>query len=41
MPDGREIVTTSRDADVGIVRQLQLVVNWSEELERLAPAASR
>jgi serine/threonine-protein kinase len=37
-PDGNGFVAIFRPSGFGEVRQLQLVTNWFEELERLAPA---
>ena len=40
-PDGKGFYATMRSPESGIVRQLHLVTNWFEELERLAPAATK
>ena len=40
-PDGREIVAVWRPPDSGIQTQLNLVTNWFDELERLAPSGTR
>ncbi|HET7746631.1 MAG TPA: hypothetical protein VFM29_04965, partial [Vicinamibacteria bacterium] len=40
MPDGKEIVAITQVMEAGNVRHLQLIVNWSGELDRLAPAGS-
>jgi Tol biopolymer transport system component len=39
-PDGKGFYAAMREPESGMVRQLQLVTNWFEELERLAPAPS-
>lgn len=40
-PDGRSFLALQRVEGSGVQTQLQLVVNWSEELERLAPPAKK
>lgn len=40
-PDGNGFVAIFRPSGFGEVRQLQLVTNWFEELERLAPGVKR
>jgi hypothetical protein len=38
VPDGSGFYATVRAPDSGIVRQLHLVTNWFDELQRLAPS---
>ena len=40
-PDGRGFIAVFRPPDSGIIRELHLVTNWFEELERLVPGGTR
>ena len=39
--DGRAFFTVFQPPDSGVIRELHLVTNWSEELKRLAPARDK